>query len=260
MEDKTSMFHNAPPKLTFMLGTFIGISVVSTVGLFITLSMLLGDGGTTKKTTTTTTGTVAGAGTNTAAAPVAPTVPDTYVVPEDGYAKGDPEKADIVLVEYSDYECPFCKSFHPTMQSVLDKYGDKVAWMWRHYPLSFHANAQKEAEAAECAGDQGGADAFWEYSDLVMSRTTSNGTGFALTSLVPLAKEIGLDEADFQDCLDSGKFASRVAEQMAEGTAAGVSGTPGTILVAKNGTKQLIEGALPAASITSAIDAVLAAS
>lgn len=170
------------------------------------------------------------------------------------HIRGNPE-ANLVLIEYSDLECPFCKSFHPTAQRVLKEYADEVMWVYRHFPLSFHANAQKEAEAAECAHAQGGNEKFWEYVDAIFERTTSNGTGFALDKLRPLAEELGLDGDKFQECLDSGKYAQHVKDDMAGGEAAGVTGTPGNIILnRKTGKTRLIPGAVPFETIRSAIE------
>jgi len=171
-------------------------------------------------------------------------------------ARGN-KNAKVVMVEYSDLECPFCKSFHPTMQQVMKDYGDKVKWVYRHYPLSFHANAQKEAEATECAGKLAGNDGFWKYIDAIFERTTSNGTGFALDKLVPLAKEQGLDETAFKQCLDSGEMAQKVKDQMAKGTAEGVTGTPGTIIIDSKGNTQLVPGAIPFEQVKPMIEAAL---
>lgn len=163
----------------------------------------------------------------------------------------------VTLVEYSDFECPFCKRFHPTMLQVMQEFKGKVRWVYRHFPLSFHANAQKEAEATECANEVGGNDAFWAYTDKLFERTQGNGTGFALEALVPLAKELGLNEGKFKSCLDSGKYAKHVQDEMNSGAAAGVSGTPGTFLIGKDGKAELISGALPYESIKAAINAKL---
>lgn len=165
--------------------------------------------------------------------------------------------ASIVMVEYSDFECPFCKQFHPTMQQVMHEYGDKVAFVYRHYPLSFHQNAQKEAEASECIAEQGGNDAFWKYVDDVFTRTTSNGTGFALDQLGPLASELGLDQTAFQTCLDSGKYTKLVQDEEVGGQKTGVQGTPGTILIGKNGKKDFVAGAYPYDQVKAKIDALL---
>ncbi|MFA6602909.1 MAG: thioredoxin domain-containing protein, partial [Candidatus Shapirobacteria bacterium] len=104
-------------------------------------------------------------------APAAEPTPNLAAMPavtDKDHIRGN-KNAAIVLVEYSDYECPFCKNFHSTMQQVAKDYGNKVAWVYRHYPLPFHTNAQMEAEAAECVADVGGNDKFWQYTDLVYS-------------------------------------------------------------------------------------------
>lgn len=167
------------------------------------------------------------------------------------------KNAKTILVEYSDFECPFCKRFHATMQEVMKEYGDKVAWVYRQYPLGFHANAQKESEASECAADQGGNNAFWKYTNAIYDRTTSNGTGFTLDALVPLASELGLNGDTFKQCLDSGKFAQKVKDDMAGGAKAGIQGTPGTIIIGANGKREFIGGALPIDQVKPLIDSVL---
>lgn len=116
---------------------------------------------------------------------------------------GDPE-AKISLIEYSDFECPFCKTFHANPKQVVDAFEGKVNWVYRHYPLQFHnPGAQKQAEASECAAELGGNGAFWKFTNLIYERTNSNGKGFPLDNLVPLAKEVGLEKGAFQTCLDS---------------------------------------------------------
>ncbi len=177
------------------------------------------------------------------------------VTPED-YIQGD-KNALVTLIEYADLECPFCKQFHPTMQQILKEYQGKVRWVYRHYPLPFHANAQKEAEAAECAGKLGGNQAFWKYIDSIYERTTGNGTGFSLDKLTPLAKEIGVNQAGFQKCLDSGEFSQKVKDQMQQGSQAGVAGTPATFLIDSQGETQFINGALPFDQIKPMIEQVL---
>lgn len=171
---------------------------------------------------------------------------------------GNPE-AIISFIEYSDFECPYCKTFHFTVKKVIEAYNGKVNWVYRHYPLQFHnPGAQKQAEASECAAELGGNDAFWTYSDLIYERTTSNGEGFPLEKLVPLAEEIGLDSQKFQECLDSGKYTQRIQDDLAEGANSGVSGTPGTILIHhKTGEVKLMTGAQPFEAFIIEIDRIL---
>ncbi len=162
--------------------------------------------------------------------------------------------AKVTLVEYSDFECPFCKSFTPTLSQLMKTYGDKIRLVYRHFPLTFHANAQKEAEASECIAELGGNDAFWKYVDAIFERTTSNGNGFALEKLGPLAAELGVNQTEFQTCLDSNKYEKLVKDQIADGTTGGVSGTPSTFIINSKGESQLVVGAQPIEAFKTAID------
>ena len=197
-------------------------------------------------------------GVPTAGAPEAvPTPGPVKPVSKDDHVRGD-ANAKITLIEYSDLECPFCQRFHPTVKKLLDEYKGKVNWVYRHFPLSFHANAQKEAEASECAASIGGNDAYWKYVDAIFERTTANGTGFALDKLVPLAKELGIDETKFKECLDGGKMTARIQQDFSEGQSAGVDGTPGNILLTKSGKSALVPGAVPYEMLKSQVDQLLA--
>ncbi len=177
-------------------------------------------------------------------------------VSSEDHVRGD-KNAKIAFIEYSDMECPFCKRFHPTVEQAFNEYKDKVKFVYRHFPLSFHANAEKEAEAAECAASVGGDKKFFEYSDKIFERTTSNGTGFALDQLVPLAKELGINEGKFKECFDGGKFRQKVQNDLSEGQTAGVDGTPGSIILAQNGKTVLISGAVPYSEVKAGIDKML---
>lgn len=167
------------------------------------------------------------------------------------------KNAKVTLVEYSDFECPFCQRFHPITQELLKAYGDKIRLVFRDYPLPFHANAQKEAEAGRCIAELGGSDAFWNYADKVFERTASNGTGFALTDLGPLAKEVGVNQQLFQQCLDTGKYAQAVKDEAADGNAAGVDGTPTSFIIDSEGKTQMLVGAQPVDAFKTVIDEVL---
>jgi protein-disulfide isomerase len=175
------------------------------------------------------------------------------VDPDSDYIRGEPDAA-FTLIEYSDYECPYCKRFHGTAKTFVERNPD-VNWVYRHFPLNFHnPGAQKQAEAAECAGMLGGNEAFWQYSDLIFERTKSNGKGFPITELGPLASEIGLDREAFGACLESERFKDKVLAQMANGQAAGVTGTPGNFLVHNASGEALpISGAQPLSALEQAL-------
>jgi len=174
------------------------------------------------------------------------------------HIRGNPD-APVSLIEYSDFECPFCKRFHPTAKEIVAAYGGKVNWVYRHFPLDFHnPAAQREAEAAECAAELGGNDAFWRYADLVYERTASNGKGVPEGELPAMAASIGLDRAKFDACLKSGRMRARVREDFEEGTAIGINGTPGNILRNnRTGAVATRYGAQPIEQFKPAIDGLL---
>lgn len=174
--------------------------------------------------------------------------------------KGDNEyvfgqaNARFTLIEYSDFECPFCKKFHVTAEQFVKQNPD-VNWVYRHFPLDFHnPGAQKQAEAAECAGELLGNKGYWDYSRLIFERTRSNGKGFPIQNLVPLAVELGMSEFNFRTCLDSEKYRNKVLRQYQEGQQAGVTGTPGNFL-RDNDTGNIIavHGAQPLSNLNKAL-------
>jgi len=178
-------------------------------------------------------------------------------VTKDDHVKGNLD-ARILLVEYSDLECPFCQRFHPTAQQAVDEYGGQVAWVFRHFPLSFHANAQKMAEASECAAELDGEEGFWNFVDIVFERGAMNGTSFTDDQVVGLATEIGLNKNKFTECYDSGRYSQLVQDQMVGGQNTGVTGTPGNILLdTKTGETRLIPGAVPYEQLKLVIDELL---
>jgi protein-disulfide isomerase len=187
--------------------------------------------------------------------PSAPSAPSAPVNVELGsHVIGDAD-APITIVEFSDFQCPFCaRFFSETEGQLMDQYVDtgKVKIAYRHFPLSFHQNAQKAAEASECAAKVGGNDAFWKYHDILFQRGQGDGTGLNNADLKAYAAELKLDTTKFNSCLDGGEMASVVQKDFADGQAAGVSGTPSFYL---NG--QQIVGAQPFSVFKAAIDAEL---
>lgn len=178
-------------------------------------------------------------------------------ITKDDHIRGDPD-APVKIVEYSDFECPFCKSFHPTMQQAMKEYDGKVAWVYRHFPLDqLHSKARKEAVASECANELGGNDAFWKYTDRFFELTPSNDQTNIDTVLPQIAEEIGLDGAKFASCLKSGKYDAHIEENVQNATATGGNGTPWSIVIAPSGKKYPLSGAQPYAAVKQLIDIAL---
>ncbi len=178
-------------------------------------------------------------------------------VDETDYIKGNPN-APILIVEYSDYDCPFCKSFHDTMTQIMDEYGQsaKVAWVYRQFPLrQLHPNAERISQAALCVGEIGGNDAFWKFSDLIFfSRGTNEPTD--ISQLPRYATESGVSEADLVKCLESGKHVETIQNTLRDGANAGIGGTPQSFVIVGNQMAP-IEGAQPYAVVKQIIDNLL---
>jgi len=168
--------------------------------------------------------------------------PPRFDVPLDDDASKGPAKAPITIVEFSDYQCPYCSRAEGTVQDVLKKYGDKIRLVYRDYPLSFHQNAQVAAEASECAKDQG---KFWEMHSAMFA----NQAKLAEADLIETAGGLGLDKDKFKSCIDSGKKKEEVQKDFQDGVKFGVTGTP-TFFV--NGIRMV--GARDVASFSEIID------
>ena len=171
--------------------------------------------------------------------------------------RGNPN-APILIVEYSDYDCPFCKRFHETMNQIMNEYGvdGKVAWVYRQFPISqLHPNSPKISEAALCVSELAGNDAFWAFSDLVFGeRGVNDPTN--MTKLADYATTAGAKTDAFNKCFSSGQTTSKVNDSYNEAAAAGIKGTPQSYIIV--GNSQLpIEGAQPYATIKQAIDNIL---
>lgn len=177
--------------------------------------------------------------------------------PASDHILGNPN-ATVKVIEYADLECQFCKEFHPTMHQIMEYYGKSgnVAWVFRHFPLvQLHAKAGREAEAAECAAEQGGSTSFFRFVDKVYEVTPSNNR-LDLAQLPLIAGEVGLNVEAFNTCLASGKHAAAVAASYQEALAAGGKGTP-YILITAGEEHITLSGAQPYDSMRAAIDAML---
>ena len=164
--------------------------------------------------------------------------------------------APVTLIEYSDFECPFCKRFHGSVKQVIDASKGQVNWVFRHFPIEqLHpVKARKEAVAAECAGELGGHDAFWKFADRFFELTPSNNRTDVDTVLPQIAREIGLDEKQFASCLVSGRHDKRIDKDIRDANTSGANGTPWSVIVSKGGKTYVLSGAQPQAAIKQLVD------
>lgn len=214
--------------------------------------------------------TISGSGTNTI--PIAPTptagLGDNLPAPivnmsdiiQNAAASTGSDDAPIILVEYSDYQCPFCRAWYNDSKSKLQtEFIDtgKVKLVYKDFPLSFHPMAQPYAEAARCAGDQ---QKYWEMHDKIFIEQNKKGQGtiqdYTNDNIKTWAQELGLDSASFNSCLDTGKYSQAVQANFQEGSQIGVTGTPAFFIGKADGTGQLIVGAQPYSVFQQAINSL----
>lgn len=169
-----------------------------------------------------------------------------------GAATKGKENAPVTIVEFSEYQCPYCGRYvAEAYPQILEEYEDQIYYIFHDYPLSFHPHAQKLAEVARCAGDQ---NQYWEMHDLIFENqeewSSKQNIDVDIDSFVT---QLGLNKEEFDDCLDSGKYTQAVNDSIELGTEVGVQGTP-TFFI--NGQK--LVGARPYADFKAIIDAELA--
>ena len=245
--ESTSIF-NAPPRTMFAMGIMVGVAAVSLLGFILSFSAyrnaVEGNGGTKTATTnknSNTNSAVAAANTNTT-----PASPIEVKVASTDHIRGN-KNAKVTLVEFSDFQCPYCKQFNTVTDQVLTDYKDKVRVVFKNYPLTtIHTMAQKAAEAAECAADQ---NKYWEMHDQLFE----NQSSLSIENFKLWAKELGLKEKTFNACLDDGKKAAKVTADQTYGDSIGVSGTPTSFV---NGN--IISGAQSYEYVKTLIDQELA--
>lgn len=181
-------------------------------------------------------------------------------VTDKDHIRGDPN-APVKIVEYSDFECPFCKRFHGTMNQVMDEYGEsgQVAWVYRHFPLdSLHpVKARLEAATSECIAEIGGNDAFWRFADRFFTLTPSNNQTDVDTVLPQIIGELGLSQSAIEGCVSSGKYDKHIQDDIDNAIASGGRGTPWSIVVAEDGSTLSLSGAQPYASVKQLIEIAL---
>ncbi len=195
---------------------------------------------------------------------ISPTSSESVSVRNTDYLLGSPE-ADLIFINFSDFECSFCKIFHQTMHQIIDNYGKdgKVAWIFRQFPI-YGATAEKKAIATRCAGQLGGNAKFWEMSDKIFQTQFSEKKEFVTEQLIELAVSIKLKKEDFLNCLEDDSILDLVKQEYQSGIEAGVlgisgttGGTPHTIILTRLGKTYPIDGAQPYNVVKSIIDLIL---
>ncbi|MFH1326229.1 MAG: DsbA family protein [Candidatus Falkowbacteria bacterium] len=229
-------------KKQFLFGLSLGIAIFAVIGFLVMLGLYFKD----NKSSEVAGETEQNQEEEQPNQPEKPTLAE-FNITENDHIRGNFD-APITIVEFSDFQCPYCDKFHVTMKKVMETYPDKVRWVYKHFPLdSIHPLARQTAEASECANDQ---EKFWEYADKIYE----NQADISADTIKSMAKEIGLNMTNFNSCIDDGKYKDKVNTDYQEGLSKGVRGTPGNFV---NGDVTLAPGAVEFERIKTIIDAEL---
>ena len=244
-QNETTQTHDEQPKKRTSINT---PAAIITAGVLISLALILGRGQ----------GTVLQKNTNKNQKAVTEVTQPLQKVTlrSSDPVRGDAASADVVIIEYSDSDCPFCERFHNTMKEIYALPNINVAWAYRYFPLSIHPNAKNEAVALACVKELGGNDAFWSFLDTIIGVTLSPETSTSI--LTNLAKGVGVDSALFATCIAKPNVAQMIDDQASEGQSLGARGTPFSIAInTKTGEQVAIPGALPTEQVKQLIDGLL---
>ena len=168
------------------------------------------------------------------------------------------EKAPVTVIVYSDFECPFCKSFHESINTMRSEYGSKVRLVYRHFPLeNIHPSARIVAHASECVNSISGNATFWKFVDEVF-RVTGSNNAMKDQALLDVVSSVGVDTKIFEACMNTGEFNDRITADAENAQKTGGQGTPWTIVIAQNGRKFDVSGAVPYDTLKGTIEKALA--
>lgn len=161
--------------------------------------------------------------------------------------------APVVLIEYSDFQCPFCSMVYPTIKRIVEESNGEVAWIHRNFPLeSIHPEARPSAVAAECIAEQLGNDGFWKFAETIY--TGDNQKKLGSSYYQELAVQLGASKATFDSCVASEKYGPKIDKETNDAFASGGNGTPFTVIYA-NGKQTAVSGALPYGQFLQAVNA-----
>jgi protein-disulfide isomerase len=161
------------------------------------------------------------------------------------------KNADIVMISYSDFQCPYCQNWHPTFNSLVEKYADQITFAYRHFSLGF-SYSDKLAQASECVAEYGDEEAFWKFTDTLYEKLqdqsvyTTEGESSVITddSILTIAANSGASLSQVKTCLETQEKADVITKMMSGAKAAGIGGTPSTIIISKEAGRELVPGAI----------------